>query len=89
MKIQGILEEFKEETSFTIKGKLYLRQIITVIAINNQKLFIELRGNTIKRVRAMKIQAGDEVFVDIEFLGSQKGNRYFNNIIAKSIGYDY
>jgi len=83
MKIQGILEEFKEETSFTIKGKLYLRQIITVIAINNQKLFIELRGNT------MKIQAGDEVFVDIEFLGSQKGDRYFNNIIAKSIGYDY
>jgi hypothetical protein len=37
----------------------------------------------------MKIQAGDEVFVDIEFLGSQKGDRYFNNIIAKSIGYDY
>lgn len=90
MEIKGIITEFKEEVVFQRKGQTLRRQIVTVASEDRQVLFVELRGTLIDKVTTkLKIKAGDTAIIEFTFMGSQKGEKYYNNIVAKDIRYEW
>ena len=88
MILQILIIEFKQETNFRKKNKIHRRQIMScVIKDTSQRMFLELRDDTINRIRELKLEAGDFANVEIEFNGSEKGKNYFNNIVVKAVDY--
>ena len=89
MWIKATIVEFKEEYTFLNKGKVYRRQIVHVLTKNKQRLFIELRDKKIDQIREMKLTSTDTANFNISFYGSNKGDKYFNNIVVKEIRYEW
>lgn len=63
------------------------RALLTLRLIDGQILFLEMRDNTINRVKNIGLTVGDIVEVGIVFGGNQKGDKKFNNIFCNTIDY--
>lgn len=89
MKLKCTILEFKEPTFFTRNNKVFSRQILTVVIENKQKLFVEIRGDNLEKIKIMKIEVGDTLNIDIVFAGKEKKGRYYNNIVGKKLYYEW
>jgi hypothetical protein len=85
--IFGQVQDIHGKTTFEFKNKKLETQIITVVTESNQKAFLQLDKEQIKRLKDIGITVGD--FIEAEFVlkGSQKGDKFFNNLKIVSFNY--
>lgn len=89
MWIKATIVEFKEEYSFLNKGKIYRRQIVHLITEDRQRFFAELRDKKIDQIREMKLISGEVANFRIVLKGSERKDKYFNNIVIMEIRYEW
>lgn len=61
--------------------------MITVVTHDDQLLFVQVRGESLKRLKELKLTPGDLLEIGIYFHGSNKNNRKFNNICCGKINF--
>lgn len=69
------------------EGRKKRRSVVTVVTEDEQKLFLEVREAVINKIEKLGIINGDAVEIGFVFLGSQKGERRFNNLFLNFINY--
>ena len=69
------------------EGRKKRRSLVTIVTEDDQKLFLEIREAMINRIEKLGITNGDAVEIGFVFLGSQKGERRFNNLFLNFITY--
>lgn len=89
LKLECTVLGIKEPTFFSVRDKVFHRQIITVVTFDKQKMFLELRDSDIKKLKVMKIDVGDSAIFEIFFAGSEKKDKFYNNIVVKNIMYSW
>jgi hypothetical protein len=75
---KGSVKTYKEGTP----GE-FCKCTITLYTVDDQKLYVELRNSNISMLDV--IPEGTIVDVDIIFLGSEKNDKRYNNLIATKI----
>lgn len=65
------------------------RSVITVATDDGQKGFFEVRDAIISKATKMGILEGDTIEIGFVMIGSEKGERRFNNLFINSIDYAY
>ena len=69
------------------EGRKKRRSLVTIVTEDDQKLFLEIREAMLNKIQKLGIVYGDVVEIGFVFLGSQKGERKFNNLFLNSITY--
>jgi DNA helicase TIP49 (TBP-interacting protein) len=69
------------------KDRKKRRSVVTIVTEDEQKLFLEIREAMINKISKLGIVNGDMVKIGFVFLGSEKGERKFNNLFLNSINY--
>lgn len=85
--ISGQVQDIQEKTVFKIKNKTFERQVITVVTEDNQKAFLQLDRAQIKRFEDIGISVGDYIEANFVLKGSQKGDKFFNNLQVSIFNY--
>jgi len=83
--LTGTVQEFKQIKKFTHKGKTLKKRVINFALNKKENIFVELREKEIDKIAFLNIKEGDEIRLQIQFLGSQKDGKYYNNIVASSV----
>lgn len=69
------------------EGRKKRRSEVTIVTEDGQILFLQIREAMINKIQKLGIVYGDVVEIGFVFLGSQKGERKFNNLFLNSITY--
>ncbi len=85
--LTGIFDNWTPIEIIEYNNKKKKRSIVTVITEDNQKLFLEVREATINKIMKLGIVPGDTIEIGFVFLGSEKGDRKFNNLFLNYITY--
>ena len=83
----GYFEGMTSIETIEHEGRKKRRSLVTIVTEDDQKLFLEIREAMINRIEKLGITNGDAVEIGFVFLGSQKGERRFNNLFLNSITY--
>lgn len=83
--LRGTVQEFKPIEKFTYEGKPLKKRIINFAINKKENIFVELREKEIDKAAFLGLKIGDEIKLQVKFLGSQKDGKYYNNIVVTAL----